>query len=226
MATAASRLTASATHSPSVVITPRRQFGPGHRRGPGSPPVWSRFSQLAVLAIAMVPFVFSALAVFCYRRFLVSAGRCSAQVCTGRLRVLVGQLQRQRQQHPRPSWPRGVPTRRKPCFQPGRPRDSGPTGNLLSLVQRQLLSSFFGVVFVCAQSGFGLECSPLPSMVLPLSALSPSSFSPALSWCWPRGSRPTCSPSGAPSRLLLFSRFPPLSFLFFGSRSPAIFVSS
>ena len=96
MATAASRLTASATHSPPVVITPRRQFGPGHRRGPGSP-VWSRFSQLAVLAIAiaMVPFVFSALAVFCYRRFLVSAGRCSAQVCTGRLRVLVGQLQRQ-----------------------------------------------------------------------------------------------------------------------------------
>ena len=139
MATAASRLTASATHSPPVVITPRRQFGPGHRRGPGSP-VWSRFSQLAVLA--RILFVFSALAVFCYSHFLASAGRCSAQVCTGRLRVLVGQRQRQRQQHPRPSWPRGVPTRRKPCFQPGRPRDSGPTGNLLSVVQRGAGSTF------------------------------------------------------------------------------------
>ena len=57
MATAASWLTASATHSPSVVTTQRRQFGPGHRRGPGSP-VWSRFSStfspLAVLVLVLV----------------------------------------------------------------------------------------------------------------------------------------------------------------------------
>ena len=58
MATAASWLTASATHSPSVVLTLRHQFGLGRRLCPGSP-VWSRFSQLAVLA--MMLFVFSAL---------------------------------------------------------------------------------------------------------------------------------------------------------------------
>ena len=44
VATAASWLTASATHSPSVVLTLRHQFGLGRRLGPGSP-VWSRFSQ-------------------------------------------------------------------------------------------------------------------------------------------------------------------------------------
>ena len=170
MATAASWLTASAAHSPSVVITLRRQFGLGRRLGPGSP-VSGVVTLFSVLSWRFLRGYFS-----CSRRLrlFVTVISSSRQVVarhksalgTGRLWDLVGQRQRQRQQHPRPSWPRGVPTRRKPCFQLGRPRDSGPTGNLLSVVHRHFLSSVISAVFAFAQSGFGLG-SPLPSMVLP-----------------------------------------------------------
>ena len=166
MATAASRLTASATHSPSVVITLRRQYGPGHRHGPGSP-VWSRGhaflswrflrgcfsrSRRSRLFVAVVPSSRQVAA-----RLKSALGGCgtwsgSDSVSSSSTRGPLGRGGcRSGGSHASNRAGRGTPV---------------PRGIYCRWCIVTSFRLFFSAVFVFAQSGFGLG-SPLPSMVLP-----------------------------------------------------------